>query len=330
MLELDGLRGIAAMAVLALHFNQAASDCSGWHTYSIVEWGHYGVQLFFMLSGFVILASATRTADAKRFLLARAIRIYPAYWASLAFAYVLIAYSHYMPSRDVGRLYPIINITMLQQAFGVIHYVPAYWTLYVELQFYLLVAALMTLGRLKVLTHTLIAGVCIACIVGQGDKSIIEKVVYVVPLIKYAHLFLIGVVICLGRSLPNSVLILALSAIACQALSAGWLYAIIVALIGICLWLATKGSLKCLRHPVLIYLGLISYPLYLIHQPLGMVVVAWLYAKGIGVVSALCVAFILTVVIAHGIVVYVEGPSSRFLKSRFLQRPQSVVESTTA
>lgn len=79
--ELDGLRGIAALAVVLSHF-------TGTHNLRYVDdpaplfdawWGGFGVQLFFMISGFVILMSAERARRASDFAIARIARLYPAY-----------------------------------------------------------------------------------------------------------------------------------------------------------------------------------------------------------------------------------------------------------
>src|SRR3990170_483158 len=83
---LDGLRFLAAMAVLAYHFTtmdriwqRPAVDVFPQQTFA---YGWLGVYLFFLISGFVIcMSSWGRGAGA--FLVSRAVRLYPAYWLSV-------------------------------------------------------------------------------------------------------------------------------------------------------------------------------------------------------------------------------------------------------
>lgn len=86
---LDGMRFCAAMVVLLFHFafrSWTSADIPTVVNYGLLgdisKYGYLGVDLFFMISGFVILMSAEgRTATA--FVRSRAIRLYPAYWFSV-------------------------------------------------------------------------------------------------------------------------------------------------------------------------------------------------------------------------------------------------------
>ena len=69
ILELDALRGLAAVAVVFYHYTTRYGQLFG-HRDSLtvsLPWGHYGVDLFFMLSGFVILMTLERTANSWKF-----------------------------------------------------------------------------------------------------------------------------------------------------------------------------------------------------------------------------------------------------------------------
>ncbi|MGH8965075.1 MAG: acyltransferase family protein, partial [Actinomycetes bacterium] len=85
---LDGLRFLAAMAVLAYHYvavNHHAwgprTDVSFPNLQPLVAYGSFGVQLFFVISGFVILMSAWGR-DVRSFTASRVGRLFPAYWFS--------------------------------------------------------------------------------------------------------------------------------------------------------------------------------------------------------------------------------------------------------
>src|SRR3954471_184909 len=79
--ELDALRGLAALGVALFHFSLL--DPAAGPGFAI---GASGVDLFFIISGFVILMTLERTRDWKDFLVGRFSRLYPAYWACVTLA----------------------------------------------------------------------------------------------------------------------------------------------------------------------------------------------------------------------------------------------------
>jgi peptidoglycan/LPS O-acetylase OafA/YrhL len=96
---LDGLRGIAILLVLALHFGVAA-DFALRAPGTVTRWierlfyaGWSGVDLFFVLSGFLItsilLATKAQNGYFRRFYARRALRIFPLYYTALALAFLV-------------------------------------------------------------------------------------------------------------------------------------------------------------------------------------------------------------------------------------------------
>ena len=75
--ELDSLRGIAAMAVVLFHYTTRFTELYG-HTAPpvfSVPLGHLGVNLFFMISGFVIFMTLERTLTSRDFIISRFSRL---------------------------------------------------------------------------------------------------------------------------------------------------------------------------------------------------------------------------------------------------------------
>ncbi|MFE6970665.1 acyltransferase family protein [Isoptericola sp. NPDC057653] len=148
---LDGLRFLAAMAVVAYHY--VAVNHSAWgartedsfpHLQPIAVFGSFGVQLFFVISGFVILMSAWGR-DVRSFTASRVGRLFPAYWFSVAAVVALLVLV--APGRKaVGIPEAAANLTMVQRAFGVQDIEPVYWTLWTELRFYVLIGILLAVG----------------------------------------------------------------------------------------------------------------------------------------------------------------------------------------
>jgi peptidoglycan/LPS O-acetylase OafA/YrhL len=153
---IDALRAIAALLVAWLHavyaFKRIADESGaggGWLAapLSAVDVGHVGVVVFFLISGFVIPFSIRpdSPAPATSFLIKRFFRLFPAYWLSVPLAAAAIFWIWGTPFswREV-----LINLTLLQDAFGVRSAEGVYWTLPVEIVFYLLCTALLLLGSL--------------------------------------------------------------------------------------------------------------------------------------------------------------------------------------
>jgi len=79
--ELDSLRGIAAFAVLLFHFTYV-NDAHRMAPFGLAA-GKYGVELFFVISGFVIFMTLERSGSVRQFAVSRIARLFPAYWAAI-------------------------------------------------------------------------------------------------------------------------------------------------------------------------------------------------------------------------------------------------------
>jgi peptidoglycan/LPS O-acetylase OafA/YrhL len=131
---LDSLRGIAILAVVARHYLplDLLPDAAG---VILGPFAQGGVILFFMLSGFLIEQNLTRDDNLVRYGLHRVFRIVPAYWAAL----LVIFFVEGFVTRE--RLYSprevIINATFLGDVFSVALMSGVFWTLLIEVKFYL-------------------------------------------------------------------------------------------------------------------------------------------------------------------------------------------------
>jgi peptidoglycan/LPS O-acetylase OafA/YrhL len=146
---LDPLRGFAALAVAWFHFTQGNSVAQGW----LKATGHYGwlgVEMFFVISGFIIPYSMHCGGyqvgrHFGRFLLKRLTRLEPPYLVSIAVVVALWYLSAAMPGfrGEQPNIQPtqlLLHLGYLNAFFGYPWLNPVYWTLGIELQYYLLVA----------------------------------------------------------------------------------------------------------------------------------------------------------------------------------------------
>lgn len=85
----DGLRGIAIILVVFYHYTSYLRDQPN-SLYRIFNYGYHGVELFFIISGFVIYFTLDKYRDSTRFVIARFCRLYPVYWCSICLVLVLV------------------------------------------------------------------------------------------------------------------------------------------------------------------------------------------------------------------------------------------------
>ncbi|CAI0934849.1 acyltransferase family protein [Serratia grimesii] len=132
---IDSIRGIAAISVVIAHFIVPIYGVDRFLFSHLLDIGKIGVVLFFIISGFIIPFSFKRNnGGVKAFLISRFFRLYPGYWFSLfLFLVVSLFFGKQFP---VGQI--LANMTMVQTALGVRDIVGVYWTLFIEIVFYFL------------------------------------------------------------------------------------------------------------------------------------------------------------------------------------------------
>lgn len=104
LLELDALRGLAALAVVLYHYFYRYNELYGHHGNFAVDWtyfGKLGVELFFMVSGFVIFMSLNRVNRPVDFLVSRFSRLYPTYWCALILTFTVVSIWG-LPGREIS------------------------------------------------------------------------------------------------------------------------------------------------------------------------------------------------------------------------------------
>lgn len=135
------LRGIAALAVCFCHFGGALKNVDIPIFKIFEEYGEYGVQCFFIISGFVIPLSLYKGAyllsDYPRFLLKRFYRLHPPYLAALILTLLIMFGSYYMRNIDFPEdIFSILKASIYLRAPADN---PVFWTLRVEAEYYLFI-----------------------------------------------------------------------------------------------------------------------------------------------------------------------------------------------
>lgn len=325
---LDGLRFVAALAVMLFHYaastdrwGQSFRDLSA-PLFGVAKFGYFGVDLFFVISGFVILMSAWGRPLGV-FVASRTARLYPAYWFAVLFTGFLLLVT---APQDVTMKQILVNLTMGQSAFGVEHVDGVYWTLWIELHFYLMMGAFLLVG----ITRNRILVFCglwpiVASLAEASDAHLLST--FLQP--TYAPLFAGGMLIYLlsldRRSLITWLLLGANilwaiptagsdAADAIARLTGSGMNDLVMIVVIVSCFLAVMGvTLTPVRRTSWKWLtvaGLLTYPLYLIHEELGWTIISALAPH---LPWALTLATAILVSIALAVAVHI-GIERRFAK----------------
>ena len=152
---LDGLRGLAALAVFGVHYNQIVdvdAKAGPFDLYRLLVNGEYGVALFFILSGLLLSQPFWKSVlyqadwpDLKSYVIHRLARILPAYYLSLTLLIILSGYWRYPDAfADILLHYSFL---FNYAEFSIFSINAPFWTLAVEMQFYCLLPLLFLLLR---------------------------------------------------------------------------------------------------------------------------------------------------------------------------------------
>lgn len=151
--EIDLLRFLAAASVMLFHyaFRGFAADGMSPMAYPLLapaaKYGYLGVELFFMISGFVILMTAL-DRNLRGFVVSRVVRLFPAFWACCTITFLLIKALNQPAFVATWRQY-FINMFMVSEFVGVQDIDGSYWSLFVEMRFYFLIALILAFSWMK-------------------------------------------------------------------------------------------------------------------------------------------------------------------------------------
>ncbi len=338
--ELDLLRFVAVGAIVLHHFAGVRSTVwagrDAQKVYPelapVAHFGYLGVQLAFLISGFVILMTVW-DRNAGDFAVARFVRIYPAYWFSVLLSFGLfLACGAAVPFKDgdspVQRVLP--NLTMLQDGMHVAPLEVVYWVLWVELHFYVLIAILARIG----ITY----GRCVTfmvswLIVGAYAKESGSSLLHTLFFPDTAPYFIAGMAFFLiyrfGSNIALWLLVAASWALAVHYLVDGisplneWkgVHEIVIPVVLTAMYalmaLVALRKLTWLRWRGLTFLGAVAYPLYLVHETVARAIVKVFFPHPIldrlTILPVITVSVLVTAVLVH---LLVERPLQSLMRPR--------------
>lgn len=340
----DALRGIAALSVLVSHYMgafwtrpDAVPLMTGmpFHglplpTYleflqsSQFNWGEFGVAVFFIISGFVIPFSFN-TYGRFDFLLARAFRLYPTYWAGLTVGIVAL----YLGGLITGTPFPhtlghvLINYSLgLRDVLWTPAIDPIVWTLEIELKFYLVcafIAPLLQRGSLLAFTAPPImfaATMILALILPSMTTPWLNFIALSAPFVSFMFVGVAFNYLYRGKIEWRlaTVIISGLCLLLLLSMTYGYMtwpvmksYVLAVVVFA----LAMKLPAIVTQIPTVQFWAKISYPLYVSHALTGYVVLSVLLHYGSKAWAAIIATFFLSTALAYLIHIFVEQPTHK-------------------
>lgn len=346
-LELHGARGLFSLLVFVFHVeNSGLPQLFGWDFLArLLDPLKFGVELFFALSGYVIVGTLARARTPLTFLLDRATRIYPVLWVGVLTVVALSLVS----GREAPASYApwallrhtLANLAALPNLLPVPLFLAPAWTLSYELCFYVFGFLYLVFQRRLSLNTLPILLVLSLPIIDTHPRAIF---------------FLSGVLVATGYSR-----ILRLPVLADRPLlplllffwswnqvhhlnlpefgrvsqwldGPTWLYALL-ALASAAMFLdglvrAKGGFSRFLRSPAMLYFGTISYSFYLWHPVVMAIVKATLASLGFFALTGTLAQLLFflaalppSILVGHFSQRWIERDLTRVLRARLRPRP---------
>ncbi len=363
---LDAIRVMAALLVVGYHFGSGMWSYHSKlphapaHAFNIfrsyINFGWVGVEVFFVLSGFVIAYSAY-SASAFPFLRQRLVRLVPGMLLCATFSATVMLSLHAPLSITAGRF--VHSVFFLP---GTTYIDDAHWTLPLEMSFYLLcfllllfrqiakLAPLMaglgvisTLYNISTTLHAHLSPRILALTVTLVDQAPFHQALF----LRYACYFTLGVFLWLGmfqsftwqrtavllvtfvgavfQILSHAREISQAQAVAIPSVSPilAWIAALILIVLSIRHNLFIHGLVGTRGIVLLRQAGLVTYPLYLIHLGFGKLLTVFLIHV-IGPFPALACALTVVLLLAYAVAIFLEPVGQRLLRTFLIRSGEAV------
>jgi len=280
---LDGLRGVAALMVFLIHSNGMGLRELGRIGNAIADHGKYGVTIFFVVSAYSLCLSVSPAFEGRDvswvgYFVRRAFRIVPMYFFALA----AFAVTGMVEIKSVASLLAHVtfaNIVMPQYANDVIR---VEWSIAVEVAFYLLFPLLILVHKARRPILILVSITVLAFTLRTSVSSALGEEFWQhrgFNILWHLYAFIIGIAcfICIRRGdhmngpawlcIGGATMLATLSVMVGEGQHSGPVFAIATALV---ITAFHRGSRACewLSRQIPVFLGRISYSIYLLHAPI--------------------------------------------------------------
>ena len=137
--SIQALRAAAVIPVVYIHSFISNQNSFQYHFFHLYQWGAIGVDLFFVISGFIMTTIMPTylggRLDAKNFIVKRFIRIFPLYWL-ISFIVILISLKNYAISTE-SLIKTVAFFPLIDRDHFIFPIIPPGWTLPYEVFFFI-------------------------------------------------------------------------------------------------------------------------------------------------------------------------------------------------
>lgn len=327
---LDFFRAIAAIFVVLYHYISRYDILYGHSKEPFLnfEFGSMFVSMFFILSGFLIVKTIERENNICKFLVNRLIRLWPTFVIALSITSVVLYFGGQVFVDRIPTLKQyILNLTMFPDYIGSTPVDGAYWTLPIEITFYCIMAATIIFKRKNKIKFVCILWSIISLaitVLSFATDIFVVKALKILLITDFAHLFITGMIFFIyykerEYKEPWKYICL-LIAIINQYLVFGLEYTIFYLLETIIFALTVIFGVikipKWLNNNAVTFVAKISYPLYLIHQMIGYVIINKIEQNGFTNEIYMIVPIAISLILAYLLNKFVELPIIKWYKQR--------------
>ncbi len=338
--QIDLFRFLAALSVVFYHylFRGYSADNLSQLDFSdiggVFKYGYLGVEMFFIISGFVITLSI-KSKSITHFIISRISRLYPIYWLSVLFSFLVILWFG-APNFTVEVKQFLLNLTMFQNYLDIKNIDNVYWTLFIEMKFYVFVIGfylILNMWKDIKLDHLIYSWLSLSVMYLFFSDLYLFKIINFFLILSWSSYFIAGIIfyqIYKGKlNLKYSTLLAvtffisifhAVSKTEAMELKYNTTFSpyVICSLIFsfyLLMLLVSCKKLNSINYKWLTKIGMLTYPLYLIHQNVGYIIFNNLYSymnKYILVTLTIIAMILLSFVMSQ----FYEPRVSNYLKSR--------------
>ncbi|HBY86565.1 MAG TPA: hypothetical protein DEO86_11890 [Colwellia sp.] len=338
---LDGHRGLAILLVVFYHAYSRWTDILPYQAvfsdFPLFKFGFLGVQLFFLLSGYVILMTLEKCSTIQGFIYQRWLRLFPAMFIC---SMVIFFSSGFFVERPLGEpqisnlipgltfIEPYILTKLIGISFSSLE--GTFWSLYVEFKFYIIAALLyFIVGSHKLvfaLFSCLGSWVILSLLTQYTDNMLLSYIHSIFHLLSFEYFgwfsagaafyltnkeennnwFALGIVFCVISSVI----------LAIQKESITLFIAIMSLSFFFAISLKIKSLQSLLSHRFLVFMGFVSYPLYLLHENMMIALILklspFIPANTSFILPLLAISFI--ILLSYLIALYFEKPLKKAIK----------------
>jgi len=337
--ELDALRGIAALLVVLFHFTMGRKE----REYGF-KFGVTGVDLFFLISGFVILLTLEKTRTWKEFVVNRFSRLYPTYWACVTITTLALLIHIGFTGYPLFKVLPdyLANLTMFQLYFRRGDIDGTYWTMIVEMLFYIYMLLFFVFKQLK---HIELISILFFPLIFIYSSSYIQThfefwtfaISIRLPLINHFPLFVAGIIFYKmkfdGQNLKRYIFLAICFICQLTLFKAGgrshyylsiYQYVPVLLVYFLVFYLYIINKLRFIVNKTTVFLGNISFSLYLIHQRISNEILMPFFTKYVDFWTACLISLLIVIVMAALINKMIEKPLMNYIRKGYRQAEKDI------